>query len=236
MTLFATGFYNINEEDTKKFKESSSGLELNNYYSKIQYICSLTCFVSIIVLGFYGFIVFLISFSCETILSNIIIVIIISTITLFITICGAIEYTVKYYVFEMTSDVPKDFSSHQSEMKSRAGNLHLWPYLAFLIIQVPFYYILYKIYRQENPVYSPPSKESKKEDKEKNNSDDEEKDEDEDIKDHLDPFYKSSDYKYNPKPETEMRQYENNYINENIYDKNSQYPSYKDFKDNSSHG
>ena len=126
MTIFSTGYFSLSDKDIEKFDHSPSRLEINNKNSKTISVCSLICFVSIIVLGVYSFFGISMSFSLGNTLAKIIVLSIQTFITLLITICGLIEYSLGKNTFKISSDVPNFFIKYTDKMENTSGSVHFW--------------------------------------------------------------------------------------------------------------
>lgn len=218
MTVFSTGYLSLSEEDIKNFDNSPSGLGKNNKYAKAISDCSFICFVSIIVLGVYGFFVVTIGFYSGNTIAKIIILNILTIMTLLITICGLIELTFGDKTFKMSNSVPKYFSNRQDKMESPYGSVHFWPFFIYLIFQIPFHISLYIRYRKEKIPKDPLLTNNIQKNTCPNTPNSYNM-----QSCPTDPYYNSSDFNYTPQPQ--RNDYAPPPINNNGYQSYGQTPS-----------
>ena len=140
MTLFSTGFLSLNEEDIKNLKEPN-GLEKNNDYSKSMEKNSFICFVTIIVIGVYGFFIITTAFAMGNTLVKLIVQGIFLCLVLLINICGIIEIALNNYLFELTGYFPEYLLNLVGEMKNDSGNAHFWAFFPLSILNIAYFII-----------------------------------------------------------------------------------------------
>ncbi len=219
MTVFSTGFFSLSDEDIKKFDNSPSRLEINNKNSKTISVCSFICFVSIIVLGGYSFFGISMGFSLGNTLTKIIVLSIQIFITLIITICGLIEFTLGKNTFKISSEVPKFFVKYTDKMENISGSAHFWSAFIFLIYQIPFLICLCIKYRKERMLKDPPLIKTIEVNTYPNNPN-----YDNFQQGPTDQFYNSSDFNY--KPQSQEKDCPPPPLNNNGYQFYGQTPSY----------
>ena len=85
-------------------------------------------------------------------------------ITLLINICATIEIIMNNKIFDLSGLFPSYFYNITKDMKSNSGHPHLWPFLAFLIVQIPVLISLIIKYKKQKKPYkdNTPKKQSKK--------------------------------------------------------------------------
>ena len=140
MTLFSTGFLSLSEDDIKNLKEPN-GLEKNNDYNKRMEKISFICFVTIIVIGVYGFFIITSAFILGNNLVKLIFQGIFLCLVLLINICGIIELVLNNYLFELTGYFPKYLLNLNGDMKNGSGPAHFWAFFPLTFLNIAYFII-----------------------------------------------------------------------------------------------